>query len=320
MPVKVEQVAFHGWQDAWRISNDACEFVVVPAVNRVMGFALRGGANLLWVSPDADGQTVPDDDRQWHNLGGDKVWPTAQNLWKTYTGRDGWPPPHAFDCGRARVERISGGLRLISPPDPDFGAICVREFRLDSTAAVVRIRQHYEKHGGGDAAMTFWTITQVRQPDFALLPLGLAQEGFRYRDLGTTRADGLTVGASVLALRNSRTSGQKAGVPPDQDAANGWVAAVYRAAGVALVESHRLERGAVYPDGGCQAELYADDGHNGPYTELELLSPLRTLHAGERLQHDVIWQLVRLSPEEAADPERAGAALAQAHARAIATE
>lgn len=318
--VKVEQTQFSGWRDAWKISNPVCEMVVVPSLCRVMRLAWKDGDNLLWVSPSARGQTYPVDDRQWHNLGGDKVWPTQQSRWHEYTDRQEWPPPLAFDSGVGRVESIPGGLRLISPLDPDFGAVCVREFVMDPVAPRVRLHQYFEKRTGSAADMSFWTITQVGSPTLALLPLGgIAQDGLRYRYLGViVKVRHATLAGESVVLRISPEGSQKVGVSANEARNNGWVAATFATSDTLLVESHRLESDGVYPDDDCHAELYTDDGTNGPYIELELLSPLRALHAGERLVHDEIWQLVRLPPGTADDPATAAKAAREAHAAALA--
>lgn len=315
--VKVEKITFCGWTNAWKVSNGACELVVIPAINRVMSFSPAGGSNILWVSPDARGQVIKKDDRQWHNLGGDKVWPTAQGLWQKYTGRNGWPPPYAFDCGIATAEAIPGGLRMTSPEDPDFGAVCVREFVMDPVEATVHIRQYYDKSKGNPVEMTFWTITQVRHPTYAMLPLGREQDGKRYRKLGGLLDSQFAVNSTVLTLKNDEKDAQKVGVAPDENFNTGWIAAYMKNDGVLFVESHKLDREPAYPDGGCHGEIFAGNKGSGMYTEIELLSPLKTLKAGDKLQHDMVWQLVRVKPGEADDAEKAGALAAGAHSAAL---
>ena len=98
--VDIEPVAYNGWPEAWRVRNGKCELVVVPAVSRAMRFALIGGKNLLWEDATLAGKTFPADDGTWHNIGGEKLWPTQQkDLFKKYTGHDGWPPPWPWDAG-----------------------------------------------------------------------------------------------------------------------------------------------------------------------------------------------------------------------------
>ncbi|MCY3023763.1 MAG: hypothetical protein NTW87_32690, partial [Planctomycetota bacterium] len=206
--VTVEKTDFMGWKGACRISNKACELVVVPQISRVLHFSPKGGQNLLWINGALAGKTVPSDDRQWHNFGGDKVWPTAQTLWQKYTGRAGWPPPYPFDCGVGTVEPIPSGVRLTTPKDPQFGAVCVREFVMDAQRPLVQVRQRYEKSDGAPAEMTLWTITQVRKPEFALLPLGKEDQGKQYRKLQSLIEPLFASHKTVLSLRNDEAQGQ----------------------------------------------------------------------------------------------------------------
>jgi len=313
--VTVEKVDYLGWRDAWRVRSKACELVVVPQIGRVVHFSLRGGENVLYVNQGLVGRVVPKDDGQWHNFGGDKIWPTAQNLWEKYTGRKGWPPPYYFDCAPARVEPIKGGVRLRTPLSPHFGARCVREFVMDPQRPLVRVRQFHEKTEGNPAEMTLWSIAQVRKPVFALLPLkGGAQEA-RYRPLGKLVQPLFVVHKSVLSLRNDEAEGQKVGVVPDAEHRDGWVAAAYDS--LLFVQSHKLEQGAGYPDGGCHAELFAAAKALGHYVELELLSPLRELKAGEKLRDDAVWQLIPLTAGQVDDPERLAPLARQAHEAAL---
>jgi hypothetical protein len=312
--VVVEKIDYLGWKGAWRLRNRACELVLVPQISRVMHFSLSGGENVLYVNKKLAGQTVAKDDGQWHNFGGDKVWPSAQGLWEKYTGRKGWPPPYEFDCAAGTAEPVPGGVRLSTAVCPHFAARCVREFILDPQRPLLRVRQWHEKSGGRPAEMTLWSIAQVRKPLFAMLPAEGGKGGGGYKALGELVEPRFAVHPSALSLRNDDRKGQKVGVLPDAGSRDGWVAAVYEK--LLFVQSHKLVPGGAYPDGGCQAELYAAPRDMESYVELELLSPLGELKAGETLRDDAVWQLVRL-PAGAEEPERAAAAARDAHRAAL---
>ncbi len=300
--VSIEKVAFHGWKDAWKISNAACELIVVPQVSRVMSFSLKGGENLIWIAPTANGQVYPQASNEWRNIGGDKIWPEPQAVW-------GWPPPYFFDNAPSDAEAIPGGVRILTQKvSPRLGSILVREFVLDAEKARVTVRQHFEKSVGEPIPMTLWNITQVRKPEYALLPLGAEDDKkLRYRGFGDKKieAPALQIHDTVLSLRNDE-AGPKVGVRPLPDGSNRWVAAVYPSC--LLLESRQIEKGAAYPDENCNAELFASPANLGTYIELELLSPVKALKPGETLADDSVWQLVPLTPAQAKDPEQAAAA------------
>jgi tetratricopeptide (TPR) repeat protein len=314
--VTVETTDFIGWTNSWKISNRSCELILVPAINHVMSFSLTSGSNLLWVAPEVNGGMVQEAGTNWHNFGGDKVWPTSLDLWRKYTGRR-WPPSYAFDGGRATAEPIPGGVRMTSKEDSDFGAVCVREFVMDPKEPLVYVRQYFKKQRGGSVDMTVWSVTQVRRPSFCLLPLGKEDDGLRYRKLGELLPGSFSTHQSVLSLKNDDAVSQKVGVMPDSSLKAGWVAACFETEGAMLLQSHELQSGVTYPDNGCDAEVFAGGGEFGRYSEIELLGPMTVMSEGRRYDHDVVWQILRMNEEEVRDPGKAGEKAAQAHRLAL---
>lgn len=307
--VSVEKVDFHGWKDAWKISNSACELIVVPQLSRVMSFSQKGGENLLWIAPAANGQVYPQESKEWRNLGGDKIWPEPQAVW-------GWPPPYFFDNAPSDAEAIPGGLRIrTQKPSPRLGSVCVREFTLDAVHPRVTVRQRFEKSQGDPIPMTLWNITQVRKPSYSLLPLGPEDaKKLRYHGFNNSKLEApqFQIHETILSLRNDANA-PKVGVSPNPDGSNNWVAAVYPSC--LLLESRKIEKDATYPDNQCHAELYAAPPDAGSYVELELLSPVKAIKTGETLADDSIWELVPLTEAQAKDPEQAAAAARAAMAK-----
>lgn len=309
--VNVEQVTYNGWRGAWRIHNDKCEIVIVPQVGRVMSFARVGGKNVLWNNDAIQGQTVLRDDHEWHNFGGDKVWPTQQDWWERYTDRKGWPPPYFSDAAPQTAEPIEGGVRMTSPKSPEFGTRTIREFVMDPDKPLVYVRQWFKKEDGMPVAMTFWTVTQVRTPDYALLPSSPVIDGRPYKALGEVVPSRLKIGDGCVSIRNDAQKPQKIGTAAAGQ--SDWVAAVF--GDELFIESRRVGTvKAEYPDGNSQGEIYTAPVRDGSYVELELLSPLRDLKPDETLRDDVVWQIVRLKHNA---PEQAAAEARQAHAVAI---
>lgn len=310
--ISVDKISFFGWKEAWRLRNKSCEMVVVPQISRVMYFSLKGGENLIWVAPNANGQTYAAGGKDWRNLGGDKIWPEPQDKW-------GWPPPYHFDNAPSDAEALKGGVRLkTKTASPKLGCTLVREFTLDPEKPRVSIRQWFEKSQGDPIAMTLWTITQVRKPDFALLPLGGENEKKqKYRPLQGPVGDApfFQTHETVCSLRYNDAKGQKVGITANAALDNDWVAAVYPKC--IFVEARKLEKDAVYPDGNCHAELFVATPVNGPYVEMELLSPLKTIKSGEKLEDNCVWQIVPLTEEQAKDPEQAAAAARAAGATTL---
>lgn len=307
--VSVTQIRYTKWDGAWKIDNGKCEMVIVPQVGRVMSFSLSGSQNLLWNNPELAGQTVPRDDNTWHNFGGDKVWPTQQDWWIKYTTRNGWPPPYSFDGAAQTAERIKGGVRMTSPPSPEFGTKTVREFVMDADRPLVHVRQWFTKSEGKPVTMSLWTVTQVRTPDFAILPIGGPTD---LKTLGPVVPDRLKTGNGIVSLRNDPSASQKIGAVASTRTDSDWVAGVF---GREMLVESRQRRDGTYPDGNCQAEVYTAPAKDGSYVELEMLSPMTELTAGKTLRDDAVWQIVSLAEahptiEQAAAPARASHQLA----------
>jgi len=241
-PVKVERITYKGWPDAVRLRNASCELVVVPAVSRVMHFSLIGGPNLLWENPEFAGKTFPTDEGKWHNIGGDKLWPTQQSLFLKYTGHNDWPPPWPWDGGASRAEMLPGGVRIALPHDARFGAHAVREFTLDHDKPLLHVRQWIEKTDGSPTDLTVWTVTQVNNPLVTLIP----SENGEYSNLGPA-SEMIGVHKNYLTLAREQAKGLKIGVTPQGQ--NGWVASVFEvpAGRQMLILSHKLVEGGGYP-------------------------------------------------------------------------
>lgn len=310
--VTVEKIDFRGWKDAWKISNESCEVIVVPAVARIISFSLKGKESVLWIEPGNAGKTAKDD-KQWHNFGGDKIWPAQQDQW-------GWPPPYHFDCAPNTADAIPGGVRLTTPVSPVFGAQGMREIVLDEKKPLLRIHQEMTRTGDQAKELTLWSVTQVRKPEYAMLPLGQEVENKsggkeRYKPLGALNHALFRAHKTVLSISNDDEPGQKVGVKPDEAFRDGWVAAVFP--GLMLVESHALVQDAKYPDGGMHGEIYTAPKAVQHYVEIELLGPMTAPKKGEKFKHDLVWQLVTLDGQQQDDPERAAAAARKAHQDAL---
>jgi Domain of unknown function (DUF4380) len=310
--VATEQIDFMGWKQAWQMRNSACRLVIVPQIGRVMEFAAADGPNLLWVNPTLTGQTVDHDDAKWHNFGGEKIWPTQQDLWEKYAHRKGWPPPYCFDCAPTVTEPIKNGVRLKYIISPDFGATLTREIVMDDKQPLVRIHQWFEKTQGEPVPMSLWSNMQVKTPLFAMLPDSGAS---RCHKLKPTIDSCFAEGNSVLSIRNDEASVQKVGVVPDAQMKDGWVAGVFDHS--MIVVSRRLEPGADYPDNGCPGEIFTADKNGHMYVELELLSPLRTLKIGDELVSDEVWQIVPVTAADVDDIETAGTIARKANDAAL---
>jgi uncharacterized protein DUF4380 len=301
--VEVLTVAYHDWPQSVEISNADVRVVVVPAIGRIMYFGFQGGQNVLWNDPDQNGRVLPtgsafqeDGAYTWTNFGGDKVWPTEQDAFERINGH-GWPPDHWFDGGRHTVQILRDGVRLASPLSGYNGARSVRTIRLAPQGSRLTIHQELEKVAPAarkelePLEYTIWNVTQIVPPEQVLFPLnphsGLEN---RFRAWDETAAGNFRVEGDIGIFVPDGEDSQKSGADSDR-----WLAAIVGQTVVA--EFFRRDSTQPYPDGGLSAEAYTCLD----YTELELLSPLRSLRVGEAMSFSIRWELHRL-PQDARTP------------------
>jgi len=288
--VSVEKIAYHGWNDCLILKNSKVEAIVVPAVGRVMQFRFAGEEDgVFWENRALYGKSPEPKSKDWGNFGGDKTWPAPQSDWAKVTDR-AWPPPPAFDS--MPVESSTGGLKpsakgvwLKSPIDPFYGIRTERVISLGEDESFIRIRTFYHKVEGEPRKVGIWTITQLKDPIEVLMPVAATSafnEGYNKQSdalpLGLTLRDGL------LTMKRDRTKNTKIGNDSDKLI---WVGE----RSVLQIESPRVAN-AEYPDQGSSAEVYTN-ADPLPYVELELLGPLTTIKAGDRIEQTMTYTLGR---------------------------
>src|ERR1051325_5584720 len=109
--VKVERVAYRGWQGSYRMTNGTVDLVFVPQIGRIMRYGYVDGPNVLWENAALAGKTTDFSQpvTDWQNYGGDKVWPAPQSVW-------GWPPDATFESAPHTVQVLKNGHLLVESP------------------------------------------------------------------------------------------------------------------------------------------------------------------------------------------------------------
>lgn len=326
-PVTITTETYHGWAGAYRLSNGIVDAVVVPSIGRIMAFEFTGQPdtnplfnNPLWAgkpappTPNAaDPKTFPTD---WHNYGGDKVWPSAQDDWPKHQPA-AWPPDPSFDNGPYQVTRLPAGVRLSGPVSPYFGVRVVRDITLLRGAAALVLRDRFFKAASGKAfPIGIWSISQVRGDSTVYLPLnthGLFP-GLGLTPLGDSKTllpnwSNWQAHGDVLAITRPSNIGTKVGV----DDSAGWMACLYN--GNLLFSEHfRRDPRAAYPDNGVNAEVFTNGDDSQAYMEMEALGPMVTLRPGGALSRALSWRLQRL-PKTPANSDVAAAIVRSAMQR-----
>jgi hypothetical protein len=312
--VKVRIIDYRGWKNAVEIINHEARLVVVPSIGRILYYGFTDGENVLWENPECRGKTLPpggpaeeNGTPVWMNFGGDKVWPTEQSQWQKTNGY-AWPPDHWFDGGAHVVRLLEDGVEIRGGVSGFNGGRSIREIRLASSGTRVAIRQKIEKVKAGkyDSAepvpFTNWNVTQIRQPEMTLLPLNpkskFTESWYDYSGERRECAKNVTVRGNVAELRPDSVISQKIGADSGP-----WIAGIV--GDCLIAELFKRDPNAVYPDGGLSETVYTCP----QYTEIELMSPFKSLKVGEILTFDIAWELHRLPGSCRTAEEKLAAAL-----------
>ena len=274
-PVTVSKITYHGWPDSFLLSNGVVEAVVVPAVGRVMQFRFAGEEGVFWENPALAGKTADPSAKEWANFGGDKSWPQPQPDWQKMIGR-GWPPPATFDSTPLTAALKGEAVELESPVDPAYGIRVRRHIELDPKQPVLKITTTYEKMTGGPVKTGIGVITQLRDPDRAIMLLPekpLFPKG--YVLLNFDPPAGVRLEKGLLSVERSHTARSQIG----SDAGTlEWFGEKY----VLRIDSPRVD-GAEYPNQGSSTVIYTNSDPDA-YVELETFSPLSTMKVGDKIE------------------------------------
>jgi hypothetical protein len=282
----VTRISYHGWHNAYRLSNGTVELVFVPQLGRIMRYAYAGGRNMLWENRALDGKVT---DRKhpphdWQNYGGDKLWPAPQVKW-------GWPPDPVLDSGMQRVDILPGGrLRITGQFSRRYGVRFVRVISLDPQGTGVRIENRMENAGRTPVEWSVWEVAQTDDPDAVSVPATTRDdfpEGYHVLGDEQPSARDIRVEENSVVLRRSRVHSFKIGCDsptPHIVARSGLVQF--------LLDGPGREDGE-YPDDGCTAELYSSQDP-AKYVEAELLGPIRRIAPHAESRFVTRWRLARI--------------------------
>ena len=279
----IKKITYKGWDDCTLLTNNVIELIFVPQIGRIMRYGYVGGANVLWENEALAGRTtdLKAVNADWQNYGGDKLWPAPQSVW-------GWPPDPVMDSGVHTVKTLAGNrLQTLGQKSPKHHLRFRRDITVDDKGTGVIIVNSVFNTGEKEMEWSVWEVTQVVSPDVVIMPLhknGKFPAGYyTFKDADPAEGKLKIVGNEVRVERDAKRS-SKIG----SDSPLGWIAS--EKSGTRFEISHKPDPKANYPDNGCHLEIYTNPDPLA-YIEMELLSPLVTIAAGERYTHTTRWKL-----------------------------
>lgn len=292
----LERIGYRGWENAYRISNGAIELIVLADVGpRIVSYGFTGGENIFCEVPEQAGLTGGSEFRLY---GGHRLW-----IWpeidRTYF-------PDNSPVTVAQDQNISRFTAPVESAPPGNHLQKELEIQLDEQGSRVTVSHRVTNRDSHRTELALWAPTMMKPGGRAILPLPprVAMDKDHFQSVGpltlwsfTDFADPRWVlGTEYIQLRQqpnptSRFPEQMTGVYNPA----GWGAYFLR--GMLFVKQVSVMPAAVYPDFGCNFEVFT----NPEFLELESLGPKVSLSPGESTGHSECWTLFRNVPEGESD-------------------
>jgi hypothetical protein len=276
----MEIVNYKGWKNSVKLSNGIVDLIVTTDVGpRVIFLGFSGQSNELYENPDTLGKVGGD---SWNIYGGHRFWHAPEVKPRTY-----FPDNHSV-----KYESHENWTKFIQNTESLTGIQKEIHFKLNPVLAQVTVVHRLINHNVWAVDLAPWALTVMAAGGKGIIPLptrGLHTEKllpantmtfWAYTNMADPR---WTWGAEYVVLNQDPSAKipQKMGAyVPD-----GWVA--YARNDHLLVKKVDYQPGQIYPDLGCNVEMFTDQN----FLEIETLGPMTHLEPGKSLDHIEGWFL-----------------------------
>jgi hypothetical protein len=278
----IEKLAYQGWPNCYRISNDEVELIVTSDIGpRIMRFGFPGGKNLFKEYEDQLGGTGEPD---WKLRGGHRIWAAPEDAKRTY----------ATDNAPARIDIHDGVLTATSDVEADSGLEKQLEIRLAESGSGVTVVHRLKNTLPWPIELAPWALTMMTPGGMGITghpPRATHQEVLQpthplvmwaFTDLSDPRWK-FTKKYILLKQDPENKEPQKIGhYNPDT-----WGA--YLLGSELFLKRYAVEPDKTYADFGCSFEIFS----RNDILELETLGPLQKVNPGASAEHVETWSLHR---------------------------
>lgn len=277
--MKIEPVAFAGWQNCLRLCNAHAEVIVTLEVGpRIISYMVPGGKSVLKTNAEELGKSG---EPEFMPRGGHRFWLAPEDE-RTYAP-DNSPVLHEVT--------LPDTVRFENPAAAPWHIRKELIVSLAADSSAVSLEHRATNCGNEPARLATWGLTVMEPGGMEIIPqppLGEHPEdllpnrvivSWPYTDMSDER---WRWGQRFITLRQTaHSSPAKLGLSHREK----WVAYLKRNS--FFLKTFTYEEGAAYPDLGCNFETFT----NASMLEIETLSPLRTLAPGESVSHRETWHL-----------------------------
>lgn len=275
------------------LTNGVIEaYVTVDVGPRIIRFGFAGQQNIMnsnreefAIMTDKNYEDFWGNGKHWENFGGHRVWVTPEVFPQTYSPDD----------APVKYELTESGAVFTAAAEPT-GIRKQIEIKLDPDDANMQVINRVKNVSNEDKEFSVWSISVADKGGTLIIPMNTNDTAplsnriisvWPYTDLGDRR---IKFGDKYAILHHNSVSPRPIKLGFDLNCGNIY----YCLNGDIFCKSFETKHPeSCYPDGGCSFETYI----NEYFTELESLSPVIQLAAGETAEHTEHWSLIKMPCE-----------------------
>lgn len=308
-----ETAIYNGWNVSL-LKNQWLKLSIAPQLGgRIIQLEMNG-YEFFFVNRQLAGKE-PDSTRlgpngTWPNFGGEKIWPAPQG-WDSPNQWPG-PPDPVLDSGVYKADKYThipekNALTLTSPFDSYTGLQVERDVSLSDDSSEVIINVRFCNKSNTTREWSIWPVCQIDMPG--------VNRGKQYQivcpvNTNSKFENGYKVMHGVVNNPQNKFDSYGNLVVDYQylvgkvglDTNSNWIAYIDKTTGKVLVLTFQYQEGETYPEHTSVhiwsqgrglihsrnkiTEFRNDEQLNPPYMEMELLSPLRDIKPGEKMEYE----------------------------------
>ena len=282
-----EKISYNGWPNCIRLFDEEIELIVATDIGpRIIKFGYINKQNFFYLVPEHFGKTGGE---EWRIYGGHRLWHSPEAI------------PRSYSPDNEKVEFTihDDSIKLMQPKEAFTGIRKEMEITLLPNKNQIKVLHRLINQNLWNVELAIWSLSVLAKGGRAIVPQEPYAEGNDYllpsRPLAlwhyTKMNDPRWIwGAKYIQAKQDilERSEQKMGVLNKL----GWTA--YYLNGELLIKKFDYNPDAIYPDYGCNNEIYI----HADFLEIETLGPLTKLSPGEVVEHTEHWLLVKASPDE----------------------
>jgi hypothetical protein len=298
--IKIQTITYKGWQHAIEITNLDIKIIIVPEVGRILSFSFINSENIFYENKTLEGVKfnngtyfIKEGKIAAPDIGGNRILPCSEEYFHLISGSRYVPDPF-INAHSYKSKILNNGVVLKSPISSLLGIEIIRTITIDKEGCKVYIAQELIKKQAAKnntlekIPLTLWSLSKIKNPNSSFTQIAkksIFKDGYtisKWPDAKNYAEENASLDNSIVTLKSSEKHSQKIGTDSRK-----WVASAYK--DNLFVEKFSYDDEAPYPDNGTSVTIFG----NHLFTELECLSPEKTLLIGEKITYNLTWCLFK---------------------------